>query len=95
MKITASEVEHVARLARLNLDAQEIARFQRELNSILDYMDLLNEVDTVGVEPTVHTQSISNALRQDELQPSQDLRDALANAPRQKDGSIVVPKVLE
>lgn len=95
VKITADHVQKIAYLARLRLDAQQSARFQKDLNSILDYVDLLDKVDTNGVEPTVHSFPAGNALREDTPVVSQSTADALANAPAQADGSIVVPRVLE
>ncbi|MGD0209812.1 MAG: Asp-tRNA(Asn)/Glu-tRNA(Gln) amidotransferase subunit GatC [Desulfomonilia bacterium] len=95
MKITESEVLHVARLARLNLEPELLVRFQRELSSILDYMDMLKEVDTTGVEPTFHAHSLTNALREDSVLPSQSRHDALSNAPRLHEDTFVVPKVIE
>ena len=95
MKISATEVVHVARLARLDLNEQEIAGLQRDMNAILDYMDRLSGVDTSGIVPAENTSSVSYALRPDDRKASQDRRDALANAPCRKDGSIVVPRVLE
>jgi aspartyl-tRNA(Asn)/glutamyl-tRNA(Gln) amidotransferase subunit C len=95
VKITKEEVLHVSRLARLTLLPDEISRYRKELSAILDYMDMLKELDTSGIEPTFHTQSITNALREDEVIPSQDRGNALLNAPKTHDGAIVVPKVIE
>lgn len=95
MKISEEEVLHVSRLARLTLSPGEIGRYRKELSAILDYMDMLKELDTSGVEPTFHTQSMSNAMREDEVVQSQDRADALLNAPNTHDGAVVVPKVIE
>lgn len=95
MKISATEVAHVARLARLELNEQEIAVFQRDLNAILEYMDRLNAVDTSGMPAPARMPSVAHALRADERKPSHDLQEALANAPSRKDGAVVVPRVLE
>lgn len=95
MKITSSDVEHVAGLARLRLSSEETEKLLSQLDSILGYMDLLAEADTEGVSPTHHSSSLVNALRPDEIRESQGLSDALLNAPEQKDGYIVVPKVIE
>ena len=95
MKITMDEVEHVARLARIHLKKDEKTRFSKELNSILGYMDLLSDVDTAGIEPTVHTQSITNALRGDKRKSSQTIKQALSNAPSEIRGMFSVPKVIE
>ncbi|MEN6472735.1 MAG: Asp-tRNA(Asn)/Glu-tRNA(Gln) amidotransferase subunit GatC [Syntrophaceae bacterium] len=95
MKISAAEVSRVARLARLNLNESEVAGFRKDLDAILTYMDLLNEVDTQGISVTVHTQAVTAPLRADELKESQSIQDVLANTTHHKNGSIEVPKVLE
>lgn len=95
MKINKAEVEYIANLARISLDDSEVKRLKKELSSILNYMDLLNEVDTTDVEPTVHTRTITNALRPDELRESQNKQDALVNAPTRQNDFFVVPKVIE
>lgn len=95
MKITDTQVLHVADLARIRLDSSEVKRYQKELNSILEYMDMLSEVDTEGAKPLQHTLPITNVFRPDQARQSQDLSDVLKNAPRHEDGSIVVPKVIE
>jgi len=95
VKITESEVLHVARLARLNLEPELLVRFQRELSCILDSIVRLKEVDTTGVEPTFHAHSLTNALREDSVLPSQSRHDALSNAPRLHEDTFVVPKVIE
>ncbi|MCD6570823.1 MAG: Asp-tRNA(Asn)/Glu-tRNA(Gln) amidotransferase subunit GatC [Deltaproteobacteria bacterium] len=95
MKISLSEVEHVAKLARIRLNEEERTRFLKELNSILDYMDLLSEVDTIDIAPTTHTQHITNALRQDIRRASQPLKDALTNAPETVDNTFVVPMIIK
>ena len=95
MKITESEVLHVARLARLELDEKEVAVFRRDLNAILDYMDMLTQVDTCDIGLSKHSSPVHNVLRQDCIVQSQSLDEALANAPQVKDGAVVVPKVIE
>lgn len=95
MKISLSEVEYVAKLARIRLNEEGKARFLRELNSILDYMDLLSEVDTTDISPTTHTQHITNALREDIKRASQPLKDTLANAPAKEGGVFIVPGIIE
>jgi aspartyl-tRNA(Asn)/glutamyl-tRNA(Gln) amidotransferase subunit C len=95
VKITDSQVLHVAGLARLKLDSSEVERFQRELNSILAYMEMLSEVDTADAAPLHHTFPMTNVFRPDAAKESQDISDALGNAPQHEDGFIVVPKVIE
>jgi aspartyl-tRNA(Asn)/glutamyl-tRNA(Gln) amidotransferase subunit C len=95
VKITVSQVLHVAGLARLKLDSSEVEKYQRELNSILEYMEMLSEVDTADVAPLHHTFPMTNVFRPDVAKKSQDLSDALKNAPQHEGGYIVVPKVIE
>ncbi|MBW2471809.1 MAG: Asp-tRNA(Asn)/Glu-tRNA(Gln) amidotransferase subunit GatC [Deltaproteobacteria bacterium] len=94
MKITAQEVSHVAKLARLHMSQQEIEAMTKQLDDILTYVAKLNELDTEGIMPTTHAISIVNAFREDEVKPSLEREKTLANAPRQNDESFVVPKVI-
>ncbi len=95
MKITKKEVEHVALLARLRLTEEEKSAFLRQLDSILSYMDKLNELNTDGIEPTTHSMPISNPYRKDEVKPSLPREDALKNAPEKEDGFFRVPRIIE
>ena len=94
MKITKDEVLYVADLARLDLDEASIDRFAGQIDTILDYVDKLNEVDTGGIRPTSHAISLTNAFREDEPAEHLDREKALANAPEKEDGSFVVPKII-
>ncbi len=94
MKLSKSEVEHIAHLARLQLGAKEIETITPQLNNILLYMEKLSELDTTGIEPTTHALHLSNAFRNDKIIPSLDQEDVLALAPEQGGGSFVVPKVI-
>jgi aspartyl-tRNA(Asn)/glutamyl-tRNA(Gln) amidotransferase subunit C len=95
MKITRKDVEHVAFLSRLELGESDVEKFTGQLNAILDYIDVLNKVDTAGVEPTAHVLPLKNVMRADEARPSLPRELALANAPEQEDGYFKVPKILE
>ncbi len=95
MKITKDEVLHVAGLARIKLDPGEVEKYQKELNSILEYMDMLSGIDTGNIGPMSRSFPITNAFRADEAMKSQDISEALLNAPEHKDGLILVPKVIE
>ncbi len=95
MKITMQEVEHVARLARLELSEAEKQRMRAQLDSILSYIDKLNELDTSAVEPTSHVLPLTNVFREDEIRPSLSQEEALANAPDRHDFFFRVPKILE
>ena len=94
MKITKEEVEHVARLARLELDDASIDKFVGQIGEILDYIDKLNAIDTSNVAATSHAISLNNAFREDRVEGHLDREAALANAPEKEDGSFVVPKVV-
>ena len=95
MKITMQEVEHVARLARLELTAEEKERMRAQLDSILSYIDKLNELDTTAVEPTSHVLPMTNVFREDEVTPSLAQEEILANAPERHDRFFRVPRILE
>ncbi len=95
MDITQKEVEHVAKLARLELSEDEKGTFTRQLSAILTYMDQLKKLDTRGVEPTMTVLPTENVFRDDEVQPSLPQERALANAPEQADGFFRVPRILE
>jgi len=94
MKITREEVENVARLARLELAGEEVERMTRQLDNILSYVAKLDELDTTGVAVTTHTQSVTNAFRDDEVRESLPREKALANAPQQNGEAFVVPKII-
>ncbi|MDH3329005.1 MAG: Asp-tRNA(Asn)/Glu-tRNA(Gln) amidotransferase subunit GatC [Desulfobulbaceae bacterium] len=94
MKITRKEVEHVAILARLELNTEEVARITAQLDNILSYVAKLDELDTEGVAVTTHTQNIANAFREDEAHESLDRKKALANGPQVNGEVFVVPRVI-
>lgn len=94
-KITIVDVEHVARLARLELSAPEKERMRRELDGILSYIDKLRALDTSGVEPTSHAVPLTNVTRDDVERPSLPQAEALANAPDRQGELFRVPKIIE
>lgn len=94
MKISPEEVKHVADLARLEMTPEEVESMTRQLDGILSYVAKLNELDTEGVAPTTHAISIVNVFREDQVKPSLDREDVLANAAQQDGASFVVPKVI-
>ena len=95
MAISEAEVRKVAMLARLALSDEEVETLTRQLDAILEYVGKLDELDTASVEPMAHAVEISNVFRPDEVAPSLDAEDALANAPRRRDTFFLVPKVLD
>jgi aspartyl-tRNA(Asn)/glutamyl-tRNA(Gln) amidotransferase subunit C len=95
MSLTKAEVEHVARLARLELNESEKEEFTGQLNDILGFVEKLNKLDTASIEPTAHAIPVTNVFRPDELKSSLDSEMALANAPDRVDDFFKVPKILE
>ena len=94
MAIAREEVEKVALLGRLVLSDAELDRMTSQLSQILDYMELLGEVDTDGVEPMAHAFEVTDVLRPDEVRPSLPREAALGNAPARDDECYRVPAVL-
>jgi aspartyl-tRNA(Asn)/glutamyl-tRNA(Gln) amidotransferase subunit C len=89
--IDREQVLHVARLARLHLDEDEIERMSRELSSVLDHIEKVSELDLEGVEPTSHVVRLENVLRPDEPRPSWPREKVLEGAPDVAQGGFRVP----
>lgn len=94
MPVTIQDVEHVAKLARLEFTEEEKKKFTQQLNTILAYMEKLNELDTTNVEPLSYVLEQNNVLREDEVRPSLPQEEALANAPKQDGTYFKVPKAI-
>ena len=86
--------EEVLKIAKLSFEEAEIEKFQLELNDILKYIDMLNEVDTSEVQPLVHINDVVNNFREREEKASIDIEKVLLNAPESAENAIVVPKVV-
>ena len=95
MKITRVEVEHVARLARLELSEPELDTFTVQMDSILAYVEKLNALNTDGIVPTSHAVPMENAFRTDQLRDAIGVDNALVNAPKHAESFFRVPKVIE
>ena len=95
MRITAETILHIARLAQLELTADEVERVRRDLDSILTYVEQLAELDTSNVTPTTHVLDLATPLRDDEVRDVLRVDEVVRNAPEHTDSSMVVPKVLE
>jgi len=89
--IDRDQVLHVARLARLELTDDEVAKMASELSGILEHVERINELDLEDVEPTSHVVTLENVLRSDEPRPSWPREDVLERAPDQAGGSFRVP----
>lgn len=95
MKITKEQVEHVAKLARLNLTEEEKEHFTNDMEAIISFADQINELDIKDVKPTDHVIPINNVFRDDVIKPSMDREQLLKNAPSQENGCFSVPKIVE
>lgn len=89
--LSREQVEHVARLARLALDEEELERMAGELSKVLDHIEKIGELDLSGVAPTAHVVDVVNALRDDEPEPSLPREVVLAAAPEPVAGGFGVP----
>ena len=95
MRLSIEEVRHIALLARVAMTDEELERMRDEMSNILDHFDVLQQVDTEGVEPTAHTADVRSVMRDDEVRASASKEDVLANAPRREDDFLRVRAVLE
>jgi|YelNatPaOPRAMG01_1025707.scaffolds.fasta_scaffold00724_4 aspartyl-tRNA(Asn)/glutamyl-tRNA(Gln) amidotransferase subunit C len=94
MSVTRKEVEHIAELARLKFNEEELESFTEQLNEILTYVEKLNELDTENVKPLLHPVEGQNVFREDIVKPSIKREDALLNAPDGSEEFFRVPKVI-
>lgn len=94
MALTKEEVLNVAKLARLEFSPKEIEKYQKELNDILNYIDMLDEVDVSETTGLSQVNDDVNNLREDTVKESLSVEEALSNAPESTDGSLIVPKVM-
>lgn len=92
-KLEISEVERIARLARINLSPDQTSKMAEELSSILGFVEQLQSVDIAGIEPTDQVTGLVDVWREDVVKPSLAREQLLMNAPEQKDGYIVVKRV--
>jgi aspartyl-tRNA(Asn)/glutamyl-tRNA(Gln) amidotransferase subunit C len=94
-RLTREDVAKVASLGRLKLSPDELDRMLEQLGRVLEYVDILKEVDVAGVEPMAHAIELANVFRDDVERPSLPRAEALANAPKTDGRSFLVPQVLE
>ncbi|MFW5752677.1 MAG: Asp-tRNA(Asn)/Glu-tRNA(Gln) amidotransferase subunit GatC [Planctomycetota bacterium] len=95
MALTEAEVRHIARLARLELSADELTRMTSELDRIVGYVEQLREVDTHGVDPVAQVTGLVNIEREDTPGPMFDRQTVLGNAALANDQAFLVPKAVE
>src|ERR1700683_379262 len=93
-KISADQVRHVAKLSRLAMSDERLAKLAGQLESILEYVAKIQSVDVTGVEPMAHAMPIANVFREDVVEPSLSVERVLANAPDADPPFFKVPKVI-
>ena len=95
MQIDKELVTYLETLGRIELSEEQRAETEKDLQSILDYIDTLNELDTEGVEPASHSFPVANVVREDEVTNPAGAEEILQSAPDSRDGCFAVPKTVE
>ncbi len=95
MKITTEMVDYVSELSRLSLPEEEKTEMAEKLEQIIDYVEILNRLDTEGVEPMSHTFPVKNVLREDEVVDFGRHAELMSNAPAHDESAFLVPKTVE
>ena len=93
MSITVEELKKIASLARIKLTPDEETRYAETISAVLDYMKILNEVDTAGVEPTSQVTGLEDVYREDVAEDSGRQKNIMAQMPAVEGGELVVPEV--
>ena len=93
--ISDETIDYVGILAKLELSDEEKEQAKKDMGSMLDYIDKLNELDTTGIEPMSHVFSVQNVFREDIVTNGDDRENILKNAPAQKDNMFMVPKTFD
>lgn len=92
-KLTPDQIKHIAKLANLNLTLKDLAKFQQQLSKVLDYFEILNNVDTTGVEPTSQVTGLENVFKNDQIQSSLTSQKALSGTKSQHQGYFKVKSI--
>ncbi len=95
MSLTAKEIKKVAKLARIRLEDSEVESYSKEISGILDWIAMLQEVDTKGVPQMFSVSNVQMPSREDKVTDGNIRDDVLKNAPDSRYGCFVVPKVVE
>ncbi len=94
MALSEKDVQYVAKLARLEVTDQEVAKYTQQLANILEYVEQLNKLDTSNVEPLTHPLDVKNVFREDVVTPSLTQHEVLSNGPEVQSGHFKVPKIM-
>lgn len=95
MAISEEEVKHVAKLAKLSFEQEELHNFTDQLSKIIDMVELLGEIDTTGVPITTNVVDAINVMREDVSVPGTDRAELMKNVPQSEDGYIKVPAIMD
>jgi len=95
MKVDEKTVKRVAHLSRIAIDEQEALQLSEELNTILGFVEQLDEVDVAGVEPLTAIKPMALRMREDRVTDGDHAEDIVANAPMSEENFFLVPKVVE
>ncbi len=95
MELSREEVLHIALLARLGLTEAEIDRLREQLSDILENFEVLQQIDTTGIQPTAQSVALQNVVKEDEVDTSLTQSEILANAPRKEGEFFRIRSVLE
>jgi len=94
-EITNERIKKIADAVRIEISDEEAAKYTEEISSVIEYANILSELNTDDVEPTTHGIVLGNVLRKDEPKQTITQEDALQNAPDQEDGHFKVPSIME
>ena len=94
MGVTREDILKIAKLAKLELSEEEVEKYARQLDVIVEYVAKLQELDVEGVEPLTHVHDLKNVTRPDDARPSLPREEVLKNAPEEERGYFAVPKVV-
>jgi len=94
-EITNERIKKIADAVRIEISDEEAAKYTEEISSVIEYANVLSELNTDDVEPTTHGIVLGNVLRKDEPKQTITQEDALQNAPDQEDGHFKVPSIME
>lgn len=95
MPLSVAEIRKIASLARIKLKPEEEKRYAETISAVLDYMKILNEVDTAGIEPTSQVTGLEDVYREDVSEDSGIQKELIAQMPEVENGELVVPEVFE
>ena len=93
--ISDETIEYVGILSKLELSEEEKEQAKKDMGSMLDYIDILNELDTTGIEPMSHVFPVQNVFREDVVTNGDESEKTLKNAPGEKDNMFMVPRTFD